>query len=202
MAVPRWEMKGSMIGACSCDWGCPCTFDARPTNGWCQGGYTWNIESGRVGDVSLDGVRMGWYAQSPGPLHEGNVEGVVIVDGTTEQLEAIRALWAEGGGSPWSILASVHSSLEFRTAPIEFVDAGIRSTARVGGGSLYEVGLSRIKNPVTGAEEEIYVDKPTGFTSLRAEVGATTVLRLQTNGLSYEHSGKYGEYATFSYKGP
>lgn len=202
MTVSSWDMKGSVIGACSCDWGCPCTFDARPTYGSCEGGYTWNIESGRVGDLSLDGVKMGWYAKSPGPLHEGNAEGVVFVDGTPEQLEAIRSLWADGAGAPWAILASVHSSLEFRAAPIEFVDAGMRSTARVGEGSLYEVGLSRISNPVTGAEEEIYVDKPTGFTSLRSEVGMTTVLRLAANGLSYDHSGKYGEYSRFAYHGP
>lgn len=202
MTVPRWEMSGSIVGACSCDWGCPCTFDARPTHGWCHGGYTWNIESGRVGDVSFDGVRVGWYAKSPGPLHEGNVEGIVFVDGTPEQLDALRSLWSEGPGIPWAILASVHKSLEFRAAPIEFVDDGIRSTVRVGEGKLYEAGLSRIRNPVTGEEEEIYVDKPTGFTSLRAEVGMTTVLRLEANGLSFEHSGKYGEYSTFSYAGP
>ncbi|MCH7605954.1 MAG: DUF1326 domain-containing protein, partial [Chloroflexi bacterium] len=44
-----WHMKGNMIGACSCDWGCPCNFDAPPTNGWCQGTYAWHIQDGQFG---------------------------------------------------------------------------------------------------------------------------------------------------------
>lgn len=205
MAVPKWEMKGSLIGACSCDWGCPCNFDARPTHGWCQGGYTWNIESGRFGDVDLSGARFGWYGKAPGPLHEGNVEGVAFIDDsvTPEQRAALETLWkGNGAGVPWDILVAVQSSFEVRTGRIEFDDQGIRSSARVDGGKTYEVSLSRIKNPVTGDEEEIYLDKPTGFTSLRAEVGMTSVLRLAANGISFDHSGKYGEYAKFEYRGP
>ncbi|MCH8279957.1 MAG: DUF1326 domain-containing protein [Chloroflexi bacterium] len=41
-----WSLKGHIIGACSCDWGCPCNFGARPTNGWCQGTYACHIEHG------------------------------------------------------------------------------------------------------------------------------------------------------------
>ena len=47
----KWNAKGVLIGACSCDWGCPCSFDAPPTQGKCEGGYVWNITEGRFGEV-------------------------------------------------------------------------------------------------------------------------------------------------------
>jgi hypothetical protein len=92
--------------------------------------------------------------------------------------------------------------LEPRTARIDVELDGIRSAVRVDGGRLYEAALTRIANPVTGEEEEIYLDKPTGFTSTRSELGTTSVAVLSTDDLSYENTGKYAEYAEFSYSGP
>lgn len=55
-------------------------------------------------------------------------------------------------------------------APIEMYFDGIGSTVRVNGGKVFDLAISRVKNPVSG-EEEIYLDKPTGFTSKRTELG-------------------------------
>jgi hypothetical protein len=73
----------------------------------------------------------------------------------------------------------------------------------MGGGDVYELELSRIRNPVTGDEEEIYLDKPTGFTARRTEVGSSVVDRFRAQGLSWESpGGRYGEYSEFEYEGP
>ena len=42
-----YYLKGHLLGACSCDWGCPCGFEARPTQGFCEGNYVWHIEEGQ-----------------------------------------------------------------------------------------------------------------------------------------------------------
>ena len=42
-----YYLKGHLLGACSCDWGCPCSFEARPTQGFCEGNYVWHIEEGQ-----------------------------------------------------------------------------------------------------------------------------------------------------------
>lgn len=44
--------------------------------------------------------------------------------------------------------------------------------------------------------------KPKGFTAKVQELCATAVLRFSKAGLSYDHSGKYGEFCRFEYKGP
>src|SRR2546425_318913 len=108
--VSKWQMSGSLLGECNCDWGCPCSFDAPPTNGGCRG--------------------------------------------------------------------------------------------RVDSGKVYDLALSRIKNPVTGEEEELYLDKPTGFTAKRSELGMSTVARFKAPGLEYDNSGQYAEFSRFSYAGP
>ena len=202
----QWSIKGKLLGACSCDWGCPCNFDARPTQGFCQGAYLVEVDEGHYGNLSLNGVRVIWAGDSPGPLHEGNVTSGWIIDEAVspEQREALTTLTNGGGvGMPFDIFAAVTSTLlDPVMAPIEVTWDGVRSSAKVGGGSVYEIGTSRIANPVSGDEEEIYLDKPTGFTSLRSELGMSKVMRLTLDGISFDHSGKYAEYAEIDWKGP
>ena len=53
---PRWNLKGQVLVACNCDYGCPCNFNALPTQGNCEGGWTWHVESGSVAGVSLESL--------------------------------------------------------------------------------------------------------------------------------------------------
>jgi hypothetical protein len=104
---------------------------------------------------------------------------------------------------PFDVFASVtETHLDPVIAPIEVKLDGIRSEYRVGGGEIYDLVITRIKNPVTGEEEEIYLDKPSGFTSLRSEMGTSTKARFDADGFSFDNTGKYAEYAEFSYSGP
>ena len=64
------------------------------------------------------------------------------------------------------------------------------------------MAISPIANPVTGTEEEIYLDKPTGFTSLRSEMGTALTHRVRIDELSWDYPGKYAEYAEFDHAGP
>ena len=205
-SVPPWFMRGHIVGACNCDWGCPCTFDAPPTYGHCDGFYARLVTEGRYGDVSLEGVKFVSGGHSPGPVHEGGSIDVLILDGATtpDQRTAIERLHEGGGvGEPFDIFASVRVKLlPTIVAPIEFVADGIRSQVRVAGGSIFDMAISRIANPVTGEEEEIYVDKPTGFTATRSEMGMALVHRVDAGELSWDHSGKYAEYSEFDYSGP
>ena len=42
----KWTYTAEMINACNCDWGCPCNFNAKPTNGSCEGAYGIHITEG------------------------------------------------------------------------------------------------------------------------------------------------------------
>ena len=198
----EWRLKGQIIGACSCDWGCPCNFEARPTYGWCQGTYTWYIQDGRFGDVVLDGLYMSWTAETPGPLHEGHGTSQVIIDSgaSDQQREAILRLFKGEDGGPFTIFAAITETvLDPIFAPFEGSIHGLDSRVSVPG--VLEMALTTIKNPVTGDPEEVRLLKPTGFTSMDTELGTTTVYRF-SGGFQHDHSGKYAEFAPFEYSGP
>lgn len=58
-----------------------------------------------------------------------------------------------------------------------------------------------MKNPVTGEEEPVTLIKPKEFTSKQQELCSTSALRLTSEGLAFDHSGKYGEFSLFEYQG-
>jgi hypothetical protein len=203
-SVEHWELRGATFGPCNCDWGCPCNFDAPPTYGHCDGIYVWAVSEGRYGDVSLDGVNFAWAGHSPGPIHEGGLTAVWLVDEQTsqEQRGALDVLRTGASGVPFGIFEAVTSTLlDTIYAPFEIELDGINTKARIG--NIFEVVQSRVKNPVTGEVEELYLDKPTGFTSTRSELGMSEVARFESEGLVLEGmQGKYAEYAEFAYSGP
>ena len=51
MAEQNYQLKGYILGACNCDWGCPCSFQSPPTYGNCDGNYNWHIEQGYYENV-------------------------------------------------------------------------------------------------------------------------------------------------------
>jgi len=204
--VKKWSLAGSILGGCNCDWGCPCSFDAPPTNGACQGAYAWIVKKGHYGDVKLDGVAFVGAGFHPGAIHLGHGTWVTLVDerASPAQREAIATLRnGDGVGLPFDIFAKVtETRLPTIYAPFQVSLKGIRSSLKVGGGKLFELTISRIKNPVSGDEEEVYLDKPTGFTAKRSELGMSIRMRVNTPGLSYDNSGKYAEFSEFAYSGP
>jgi hypothetical protein len=202
----RWSLQGAIFGPCNCDWGCPCNFDARPTRGHCQGIYVWAIREGRYGDTPLNGLSFACVVSYPGAVHEGNGTGVWLIDQRADQAQRAALEMLAGGdgvGPPFEIIASTLSRrLGLVYAPVEVKLDGIRSEVKVGGGQICEIAMTRIRNPVTGQEEELYLDKPTGFTAKRSELGMSTVARVSADGLSFDVSGLYAEYAEFDYSGP
>ena len=204
--VHAWYIKGELLGACNCDWGCPCNFEAAPTNGFCDGFYLIVAHEGRFGEVELAGARFMTGGHAPGPIHEGEGTSILILDEDTtpEQRRAIERLWRGGGvGSPFDEFASVTTVwYEPLVARIEVELDGIRSRARVVGAATYDLALSRVANPVTGHEEITYLDHPTGFSTKYAELGMATDARFESPWASFDTTGKYAEYAEISYSGP
>ena len=204
--VAPWFMTGELVGSCNCDWGCPCNFQAPPTNGFCDGFYTIVVHEGRYGDVSLDGVRFMTGGHAPAAIHLGEGTGILVLDETTtpDQRAAVERLWrGDGAGSPFDEFASVTSIwYDPIVAPIEVHLDGIRSTVKVAGGDVYDLALDRVHNPVTGEEEITVLDHPTGFSSKYSELGTSTVATFRSDVANYDHTGKYAEYAKIHYSGP
>jgi hypothetical protein len=98
----NWTMNGTLLGACSCDWGCPGSFDAPPTREFCEGGYVWHVAERKFGGTPLARLAFSWMAHSPEALHKGNVTSLLVVDekADTAQRKAILKLCEGKSGGP------------------------------------------------------------------------------------------------------
>ena len=197
-----WRIKGNLIGACNCDWGCPCNFNAPPTYGTCEGPNVWHIQKGLFGDTVLDGLYMCIAQRFPGPLHEGHGTSQFVVDAAAngQQREALLSILSGEAGGIFAIFADItETTLEPIFGIFDASMNGLESWVIVPG--VLEIGLTTIKNPVTGEAEEVQLVKPTGFTSTESDLGTSTVCRY-TGGFQHDVSGKYAEFAPFEYRGP
>src|SRR3712207_4808737 len=80
MAYVDWSIEGPEYANCNCAWGCPCQFNALPTDGTCRAVAGMRIEQGHFGSTRLDGLAwVGTYGW-PGPIHEGNGTQQFFID--------------------------------------------------------------------------------------------------------------------------
>jgi hypothetical protein len=200
-AGTSWTLKGTVLIACNCDYGCPCNFNARPSRGFCEGGWSWHVEEGSFDDTRLDGLNFSVFVKWPGAIHEGNGEAVIYVDERADdaQREAISTLVSGQVGGPWGILAwtwpTVHGP---KPARYELELNGVESRATIG--DFLELESTTIKNPVTGAEVHPGAVLPEGIIVKRADFGASKAYRLDDD-ISFDHSGQYTSVGRFEYSG-
>jgi hypothetical protein len=194
-----WKLAGQVLVACNCDWGCPCNFNARPTTGKCEGGWTWHVDVGSYDGVSLDGLNFSVYANWPGAIHEGNGEALLLTDARADESQraAIETLLGGKIGGPWEVLGwtwpKVHGPY-----PVAYDVAfdGIRTRLKCG--DYVNVECGPIRNPVTGAEVHPGVILPEGIILKRGDLGATTQFQVR-GGVEYDHTGRYMAVGPFDY---
>jgi hypothetical protein len=193
MAQASWRLEGDWVKNCSCNWGCPCDFNARPTQGWCKGLVGMRITKGHFEDVKLDGVSFFVMVDFPGPLHEGNGQAQAIVDErTTEaQREALFKILSgqhSTEGTLFHIVSLIVTKMHDPIfAPIVFESDQEARTARVRIPGVLESDVEPIKNPVTGAPHRIQVLMPEGFEHRLGEIASSDIrssgaIRFQTKG--------------------
>lgn len=200
-AGKQWHLTGTLVQACNCEWGCPCEFNAPPSQGKCEGTWTWHIEQGNYGDVKLDGLRFAAACKWPGAIHEGKGEVQPILDdrATPEQLEAIGVLLSGEVGGPWAVIAPTLTKVHEPKVVSWDVKLEDPNTVIEAGDAL-TMHLTPIKNPITGDVHEASVVLPNGFTS--KELHHTTTTRFDVRGgVSYAYPGKDAAWGKFAYSG-
>jgi hypothetical protein len=64
-AKPSWKISADLEEACSCRAACPCWFKSKPSRMTCDGVQVVFIDKGKYGRVSLDGLALAQFVQSP-----------------------------------------------------------------------------------------------------------------------------------------
>ena len=203
MAYVDWQIKGSKIGVCSCNYGCPCQFNAPPTFEKCEGAEVLDIEEGHFGDVSLDGLRVGWLAGWPGSIHEGSGVGQIIIDERADeaQREALYKIMSGEEQEPttaFSIYAStMHEDYAALYKPIELRCDTEARTAEATIPDILEIEVQPIRNPVTGEPQLARVVLPGGFEFNEAELASGS---FSANGdLKLDYKDRSAIFSRFAY---
>jgi len=178
MAHVDWMIKGPKIASCSCDYGCPCEFNAPPTDEVCEGLEAHLIEEGYFGEVRLDGLVIAAAYRWPGPVHDGGgiVQGFIDERATAEQRDALITILSGLEQEPTTAFNIYGSTIEteydpvFAPIPFEF-DMEARTGSFSVPGHL-DMRLEPIKNPVTGKPHRAIIKLPEGFEFREAEMAS------------------------------
>lgn len=200
MSFVDWEIKAREFANCNCAFGCPCQFNALPTDGTCRAAVGYQIDEGRFGDVKLDGLRAATLYSFPGAVHEGHGTMQLIIDESASDaqrdalLTIMRGEETEPMATMWSVYTTMCDTiLDPVSAPIDFeVDVDER-TARLSIPGVVEMTGEPIRNPVTGDIHRARIDLPHGFEYSLAEMGSGTTKATGAIPLDFEAS--YGQFA-------
>jgi hypothetical protein len=180
MAFVDWMIRTKQIGTCSCDYGCPCEFNAPPTRVPCEGVMAMEITEGYFDDVRLDGLRVAGVYRWPGAVHDGGGTWWSIMDkGASEaQVEVLFKIMGGEEQEPTTGFAIYGSTIQHEPNPVfadiqfEWYLDGRRGRFVVAG--VMEAEIEPIRNPVTGEAHHISIRPHDGFEFREAEMASAS----------------------------
>lgn len=175
----NWMIRGTSLGSCNCDWGCPCQFNSPSTHGQCQfasGGY---IEEGYLDQIKLDNLHWAEIGYWPGEIAEGNGKLQIVIDqrATQAQRNALEKIMHGKVGQPGSNHFSVFYSTCTEIFPTLYrrIDYAIDIDKRVGHvhiDGLLEIEGTPIIDEFSGEPFRVGISRPSGsFEYTYAEIG-------------------------------
>ena len=173
-----WELHGMEFGNCNCAYGCPCQFNALPTQGNCQAIGFFRIDKGHFAGAKLDGLNMAIAVKWPGAVHEGRGTLQPIIDERADaaQRRGILSILTGKDTDPMATFWAVYTAMcekvldpVYARISIDLDMQGRTATCKADG-----VAQGRgepILNPVTGEEHRAGIVLPNGFEYGQNEVG-------------------------------
>ncbi|OFW13762.1 MAG: hypothetical protein A3F69_01685 [Acidobacteria bacterium RIFCSPLOWO2_12_FULL_66_10] len=206
MATPSWQVSGQYYETCSCDFVCPCILGqmaVSPTKGSCTFAMAFQVERGKYGTVSLDGLGFIVLGLTPEAMGEGNWSLGVIADdrASAEQRDAITAIASGGAGGPMSAVSGlVGTFLGVESAPIRFDRHGAKWSVKAS--SLVDMAAEGANGLNPNATEPLHLDNTGHPAADRIALAHASTSHVHALGLTWDDaSGKNnGQYAPFSWR--
>ena len=204
-SAPQWNVSGDYFETCSCDYLCPCTpsnLTGKQTKGDCHFAFLMHVETGRYGDVTLDGLNFAIVGRAPGPaMADGNIEVGLILDerATQQQQEALTQIGSGGGGGPMAALGPlVGSFLGATTGRFEFQKDGLKRSIKVG--DLLDQAVEGI--PGARQDEPLYIDNTVHPANSRLALAHAVRSHIHALGLNWDDTtgANNGHFAPFTWR--
>jgi hypothetical protein len=139
-----WQLRGTYIETCSCDFVCPCTVNLAhgATYDRCRVALVFNIGAGEIEGTDVAGRRVALIADTPKVMTEGNWRVGVLIDDEASDQQADRLVAVFGGqlGGPMAALAPlVGELLGVERAPFQIREEGLRHAVAIGDAVDFEI---------------------------------------------------------------
>jgi hypothetical protein len=173
---------------------------SAPTQGACEVGLAFHIDSGQYGDVSIDGLNAVVMVRTPGAMGEGNWSVAVYLDGRANeaQHEALQAIFTGAAGGPVGAIAPLISNvLGVKSAAITFRKEGLRRSVEIP--EIMKLAIHALPSGAPG--KEMWVSDASPFApSISLAIGEESNT-WNDYGMRWDNSGKNGHYAPISWSG-
>ena len=197
----KWRLTGTYFEACNCEAACQCVFLSPPDSGDCTVLVGWHIDSGAIGDVSLDGLNVALAVHSPGPMTQVQWRVALYLDerGSQAQQDALTQIFAGQAGGHFAVLGGhIGEVLGVKRVAIDYQAEGKRRSLRIP-----DIAEAEIEGMEGGGGAEVTVSgNPLGIVPGEPMVvGRSKRLSYHDHGLDWEISAKNGFYSPFPYQG-
>ncbi|WP_315717647.1 MULTISPECIES: DUF1326 domain-containing protein [unclassified Bradyrhizobium] len=206
MADPvAWHLSGDYFENCSCSLLCPCLMSAappltaQPTEGFCNVPLLFHIETGRYGDVALDGLNAAVMLHAPGVMGDGDWSIAAYVDQRADdpQTEAMAAIFTGVAGGPMAAFTPlISTNLGVRKVAITFrIDGKTRSADIT---DILHMSVEPLPTMHPSGEMWVNIGHPVSPDRMALAVGAAGNT-YNDHGMRWDNSGKNGLYASISW---
>jgi hypothetical protein len=196
-----WQLSGDYFENCSCSVVCPCLVStaapltARPTEGFCNVPVIFHIDTGRYGDVPLDGLNVFVILHSPGVMADGNWSVATYIDQRADdaQTEALTAIFTGAAGGPMAaFIPLISTDLGVSKVPITFRIDGKTRSAEIPG--ILKMAVAPLPTMHPSGEMWANVGHPIAPDAMVMAVGASGNT-FSDRGMRWDNSGRNGLYA-------
>ena len=198
----KWSITGTYFEACNCEAACQCVFLSPPDVDECTILVGWHIDSGTIGDVSLDGFNVALAIHSPGHMMQVQWRVALYLDERASQAQgdALTQIFAGQAGGHFAVVGGhIGEVLGVKRAAIEYQAEGKRRSLRIP--DIAEVEIEGLEGG-GGADVKIS-GNPFGIVPGEPMVvGRSTHFSYHDHGMDWEISSKNGFYSSFAYEGP
>jgi hypothetical protein len=207
MTTPQWNLSGQYYETCSCDYVCPCMLEqmaARPTQGSCTFAMAFDVERGRYGDVSLDGLGFIVLGRTPEAMNKGNWSVGVVADerASPAQRDAITTIASGAAGGPMAALSGLVGSFAgAESAPMRFSRDGMKWS--VNAGKFVDMAAEGAMGVDPDAREPLQLDHTGHPAANRFSLAHAARSHVHALGIDWDDAGgrNNGQYAPFSWQG-
>ena len=200
-----WTLKGEYAESCNCDYLCPCIYtnpQGEVTHDHCTALMVYRIDSGRCGDIRLDGLHFALVIRSGKVMADGNWIFACVIDekADADQRAALaRILEGDLGGRPAMIQQALVGDFRgIAFAPFNFEMDDLERASEVG--SLLSFAISGVPSR-TGSGLPVTIDNTAHPANSRLALARSSEMHLHGFGLDLDMSGlgNNGHFAPFEW---